>query len=514
MNLKHWGRVMGPVGLVLLLASLLTIFVAGDTWLGSINIVLGLGCVAFYLLTNFGDLAGQISSRGTFYTATSAVTTLLLAVGLLAANYLSIKHPKSWDVTQAKIHTLASDTTSTVQALKDPVEVIGFFKSGEPQLDVWQDLLERYKALNSEKFTYKIVDPDKEPQLVSEVGVHAGGPRVVVRYGKLDAKVSAPTEEELTNALVKVTHSKQKKIYFLTGHGEAELDSREPEGLGLLAERMKNEGLQAEPLPFGKGDVPGDAAAVVIAGPQKPLLPAEVALLERYLDEGGRVVAMIDPMLQSGLEPLARNYGISIDPGIVVDQAGRSRFDSPFAAIGVPGEHPITKNFRLATVYPQAASLTLGAASGVSSTPLMTTLGPVAGQPVTWVEGSADPSKADAPEGSQKVGPLNLAVVATKQVKKDASNKRSDEGRFILIGDHDFVANGNLTVLGNGDFALNTLNWMADQAERISIRPRQREASRLFLSSAQMSGIRFFATELPIGLLALGLAIFFNRRAK
>ena len=57
--------------------------------------------------------------------------------------------------------------------------------------------------------------------------------------------------------------------------------------------------------------------------------------------------------------------------------------------------------------------------------------------------------------------------------------------------------------------------WFLDATETESeIGRLQRDASRLFLSGAQMGGIRFLATELPIGLLALGLAIFFNRRAK
>jgi hypothetical protein len=145
----------------------------------------------------------------------------------------------------------------------------------------------------------------------------------------------------------------------------------------------------------------------------------------------------------------------------------------------------------------------------VSDTPLAFTLGEVGGQPVSWVEGAAGGAES-GPTAATKRGPLTLAVIATRPVTGDSKK----QGRLLVIGDHDFATNGNLPVLGNGDFALNTLNYMVDQTERVSIRARTRDASRLFLSSAQMGGIRFFATELPIGLLAFGLAIFFNRRAK
>jgi len=509
MKLSHWGRVMGPVGLVLLVASILTIFVAGDTWLGMINIGLGLGCVAFYLVTNFGELTGKLTGRGAFYTGTSLVASALLVGGLAAANYLAVAHPKSWDVTKNKIHTLSEDTVHTVQNLKEPVEVLAFFKPGEPQGDMYEGLFQRYHAL-SDKFAYRMLDPEKEPVLVKELDLHAGGPRVVVRLGKLDAKVAQPTEEDLTNALVKVTHEVQKKVYFLQGHGEAQIDDRAATGYAKLAERMADEGLQAEALPFGKGDIPSDAAAVIIAGPQKPLLDSEVASLRKYLDGGGRVIAMLDPLTPNGLDGLLKDWGIAQDPGVIVDQAGRSRFDSPFAAVGAAySQHAATKGFNLVTVFPQATSLSTSTVSGVTDTPLVFTLGTVGGQSVSWVEGAAGGGE-NGPSADTKKGPLTLAVLATRAAKADPKK----EGRLLVIGDHDFATNGNLPVLGNGDFALNTMNYMVDQTERISIRPRTRDASRLFLSKAQMGGIRFFATELPIGLLALGLAIFFNRRAK
>ncbi|MBS2032879.1 MAG: GldG family protein [Deltaproteobacteria bacterium] len=513
MKLAHWGRMAGPVGLVLLLASALTVVVAGDNWLGAINVIAGAGAVTFYLVTNLGQLTEQFTNRGTFYTTVSAVSTALLLGAIIAGNYLAVAHPKTWDVTQNKIHSLSDDTVKTVQGLKEPVEVLAFFKGGEPQAEIWDALFARYKALG-DKLVVRTLDPEKEPVLVKEVGLTRGGPHVVVRQGKSDVKVATPTEEDLTNALVKVTHQTQRKIYFLDGHGEAGIDDKTPNGMTQLVERMGNEGLKAAKLPFGNGEVPTDAAAIVIAGPEKPLLPAEVAILRKYLEEGGRVIAMVEPFTPTGLEPLLKDWGVTIDDGVIVDQAGRGKFDNPFAAIGVGyGEHAVVKGFNLVTVYPQAASLSMTPAQGVNATPLVYTLGAMGGSPVTWVETNAG-EHSSSPEGKAKVGPLNLAAVASKAAKPGQGQKRSDEGRLIVIGDHDFATNGNFTVLGNGDFALNCLNYMADQSERISIRPRQREASRLFLTATQMGGIRFFATELPIGLLAFGLAIFFNRRAK
>ena len=98
---------------------------------------------------------------------------------------------------------------------------------------------------------------------------------------------------------------------------------------------------------------------------------------------------------------------------------------------------------------------------------------------------------------------------------KDAANKRSDEARLVVAGDRDFATNKFRTAFGNEDFFLNGLNWLAAQTERITIRPRLREASRLFLSPVQQAGIFFLTVDiLPVTLLGLGLVVWMVRRSK
>jgi ABC-type uncharacterized transport system involved in gliding motility auxiliary subunit len=513
MKLAHWGRILGPVGGVFLAVSVLTLLLAGDSWLGMINILLGVACVTFALVTNFGNLAQAASGRGTFYTLVSAASTLVLLLALIASNYLAATHEKSWDVTREKINTLSDDTEKTLQGLTAPVEVLAFFKTGEPGRAPFEELFARYHA-RSDRFAFRFLDPDREPQLVKSFALRTNGPRVVVKLGQSDARVSEASEEELTNALIQVTHATRKKIYFTSGHGESELSEKGAGGLALLAERMLTEGLQPQQLPFG-APIPEDAAAVVVAGPEKPLLPAEVETLSTYLAQGGRVLALLEPLSPSGLEKLTHAYGITIDEGIIVDQAGRGQFDDAFAAVGLSyTQHPVVKQFKLVTVFPRAASLSVQSVDGAEAMPLVLTLGETNGAQVSWLERSLQASKT--PEGGAKLGPLTVAAASSKPSTPGSTPHRSDQARLIVVGDHDFATNGYLAAqgIGDGDFALNSLNWLVDQVERVTIRPRQREGSRLFLTASQMGAIRFFATELPIGLLALGLAIFFNRRAK
>ena len=46
------------------------------------------------------------------------------------------------------------------------------------------------------------------------------------------------------------------------------------------------------------------------------------------------------------------------------------------------------------------------------------------------------------------------------------------KSRFVTIGDSDFAANNAVRIQGNQDLFLNTINWLAQQENLISIRPK------------------------------------------
>ena len=59
----------------------------------------------------------------------------------------------------------------------------------------------------------------------------------------------------------------------------------------------------------------------------------------------------------------------------------------------------------------------------------------------------------------------------------DAPEKRA-EGRVAAFGDADFASNQLLGFEGNQDFALNTVAWLAEDPDLISIRPREPDDQR------------------------------------
>ncbi len=509
MRRKYLGKTLAVIGLVLLLSSVFT-WIIGLPLMAMAKIGLALAFFVVYGVTNFGDLGDTASSRGTFFMAVSAISTAVLLALLVIVNWMAAKSPKTWDLTKNQIHTLSDDTTKTLAGLKDSVTATAFYKSGEPQFEALKELFEKYKK-QSDKFVFEFVDPIKDPIKVQQFGIKESGPRVVVKLGNTEARFQEITEEQLTNAIVKVTHSSTKKIYFTTGHGEADVDDTGVQGYSEVKKRMENEGLKADKLNLaGVAEIPQDAQVVVVAGPEKAFQPNEVETLKKFLAAGGKAFIMVEPQMESGLEELLKEFSVEAENSVVVDPI--SRLFGASELIPVVQQYndssPIVKDFKLNTAFPTARPLAVlhGTPSSANAQPLALSM------PSAW--GETNPNGKVQRDENEKGGPFPLVVTVTQNTAS-ASPKRSDEARLVVSGDRDFASNKFRTFVGNEDFFLNSINWLAEQSERITIRPRTRDASRLYLTDTQKASIFFLTIDvLPVMLLAVGLTVWMVRRSK
>lgn len=509
----YLGRIVGLLGLVLLLSSPLT-YAIGAPMVALVKVIIAALFFTFYAATNFGELGKTAASRGTFFVGTTAVSALVVVALLVFGNFIAARNPKSWDLTKNQIHTLAPDTTKTLEGLSADVTATAFYTPAEPQYGALNDLFKKYEG-KSAHFKYEFVDPIKDPVKAKAFAVRADGPRVVVKLGATESRFQEINEEALTNAIVKVTHSATKKVYFTTGHGESDPDDTGETGLSEVKKRMDNEGLKAEKLNLASiTDIPADAQAVVIAGPAKPFQPGEVDTVKRFLDAGGKAFVMVEPPpTESGLDSLLKAYSVEADPAIVVDPISRLFGASEVVPVAqnYNTESDIVKDFKLNTVYPTARPLTVIAEPGATAQAKPVALS----MPSAW--GETNPAGKVQRDENEKGGPFPLVVQVTRDTKTPEANltKRSDQARLVVSGDRDFATNKFRTAFGNEDLFLNCVNWLSEQTERITIRPRLRDASRLYLTPSQQATIFILAIDvLPVTLLAMGLAVWLVRRSK
>ncbi|GAC1543650.1 MAG: hypothetical protein NVS2B9_10830 [Myxococcales bacterium] len=514
MTTPQRGQIAGLFGAVALGSALFSWFLTEsikDAWVLS-QLVLALAALVYWAITNRAKLRGQVGGRGAFYGVTSTITVLVLAGALAGLNYIAVKKPDSWlfksrDLTKDRIFTLSDQTTSVLRGLREKVRVVAFYGSGDLEYGELSTRLRQYREV-SDKLEFEFLEPARHPREVQENNISQSGPRVIVKAGAKESRAKDISEEALTNALAEVTRGASKKIYFTKGHGEHSLTDAGERGMKSYADSLKSDGYQLDEIILaGQKAIPADAQALVVAGPVAGFTEGEAKLVSEWTTKGGRLVAMIDPGVGSGLEAAFASWGIDLGNDEIIDLESQT----PAYATAMPAaEHPITTpktaRFALASVLPLARSVqrSKNAPSGFAVVELLKT------GARSW--GEVDPIKegqdVEYTPGRDLKGPVPVAVAASR-------GQGDGELRVVVIGNSNFAANSFFRFLGNRDLALNAVSWVAHEEARISIRPRSRSANHLFLTADQFHTMKLFAFDLlPFSLLFAGLLVWQTRKSR
>jgi ABC-type uncharacterized transport system involved in gliding motility auxiliary subunit len=333
-------------------------------------------------------------------------------------------------------------------------------------------------------------------------------------------------EEAIANTLRKLLKPEGKKVYFLTGQGERDMEDPKAPGMQAARKALENEGYEVKPLNLmTQAEAPPDAMVVVLAAPQKPLVPQEISGLKNYLGRGGKIVVLLEPFQDGGLQDFLAAYGIGLDDGMVLDLGQVALgLGLEMPMIFQYGPHRITRDFRLATIFPRARPLTLQRQSkDIALLPLATSM------PSSWEKLGKDwmkGGKVTYDEKKDKKGPFTLAALAEipAAVKKPEENqeqtpqtpeKKSDtaKGYLAVFGSADFAANAYFNLFGNGDLFLNTVNFLAAEEKQIIIR-KDEKRPEIFMLTRSQAWLTFLLCLVLIPLVLAGGGIYAYRRRR
>ena len=374
----------------------------------------------------------------------------------------------------------------------------------------------------TDKIKTEYIDPDKKPAVAKQYKIQSYG-TVVFEYDGRTERVTGDSEQELTNALIKVIEGRQKKVYFAQGHGEKDTGSAERDGYNAISSAMANQNLGVDKLVLAQNTaVPDDASVVVIAGPKADLLQPEADALRAYLKKGGKLFVLIDPPQPdspplTNVLALVREWAMEVGDNVVVDVSGMGQLIGTDATVPVAAQypsHPIVQNFGLLTAYPLARSVTptSGGFNGRFAQTFIET------SPRSWAEtdikGLMTTGKVALDEAAgDKRGPVSIAAAASAPAEDapkppeapDANAAKPDEpkpeSRVAVIGDSDFASNNFLGVQGNRDIFLGTVNWLAQQENLIAIAPKDPEDRRLTLTADQQTRLFYLSVLLIPGVI-------------
>ncbi len=157
------ARVIGALGFVLLLSTVVTLFFGNAQFVVAKALLGVAGVVAGFALGESGGVKRFFTGRALQFGSLTALSVLALVTVLGVANWAATKRPKSWDLTKDRIFTLQDDTVRTLKGLKSDVKAVAVYRMDEDGYAQAESLLKRYAAL-SPRFTYEMVDPYKSPE--------------------------------------------------------------------------------------------------------------------------------------------------------------------------------------------------------------------------------------------------------------------------------------------------------------------------------------------------------------
>ncbi len=494
----------------------------------AILFILGIIALITYIGLNLA-LLKQGFKRKSFIYSSNLLLVIVIVLGILVIiNYFLAKNHYRMDFTETKLHSLSDQSVTVLKALDKDINIRLFFREGNYSRGSMENLMEIY-SYHSNKIKFEFIDPDKNPGLVKRYEIAEDGTSIF-ESGEKESRITSTSEEDITNAIIKITRAGKKLIYFLEGHGEASLEDSGDSGYSIAKNELEKLAYEVKELPLALEDnFPDDVSLLVIPGPQKDLLPNELETVKNYIQNGGRVFFMTDPETAPGLTPYLEEFGIKLENDLIVDTVSRLLGGDYFMPVVNEYEsHSITDKFRYATFFPYARSVSVN-----EEKPEGITVESIAkSSQNSWSERQLDQQEVTFSEDSDVGGPVSLAVVATIQPKEkerpeageEATEEESDEppadtiskpeGRIAVFGDSDFVTNRYYYLSGNGNFFLNTVNWLTEEEDLIAIQPRTSSPRTIQLSPSQGRLIFFVSLIiLPLTVLITGVAIWIRRRS-
>ena len=169
------------------------------------------------------EIAAAFGGRQARYGTLAGVSVLVVLGILVAVNYIGARQNKRWDLTANKAFSLSDQSRNVLAGLDAPLQVMVFAQ--DTDFPRYQDKLKEYEY-GSKQVTTEYVDPVKMPTIARQNQIDRNN-TILFNYKGRTERVTAEdaTEQDITNAIIKVVSGQQRKVYFVQGHGERDTAS-------------------------------------------------------------------------------------------------------------------------------------------------------------------------------------------------------------------------------------------------------------------------------------------------
>ena len=444
------------------------------------------------------------------------------------------------DFTSNKVYTLSQSTKDVLKDLDDKA-TIKFYASQElpPQVSsIYRDLkdsLEDYKSASGGKIqlVYKFPDKNSDAKTeAQEAGIQPvqfsvykqdefqakeGYMGLLITYA--DKKEVIPFvqrtenfEYQLTSLIRKMTVDKKQKVAFTAGHGEKDASSN----IRLINEELSKQ-YEVESLDSKKlnDKFLKTVNILVIASPKQEIPKKEQEAIKKYIDNGGKVLAMIESVdvnaqMNMMAQPVEKNfseffkqYGVTVNKDLLYDfkaspviNFGTFQAQYYFFLQALPESQAsvITSGIESVTM-PWASSVEAKDTKGKASVLLATS-------------GYAGAQKDNFNASTDSLSSLSRKNLKKYDVAVQLTNLPKD-GRMIVVGDSDFITDDFAQQSSEGvAFALNAIDWLGQDEVLIGIRSKDASAPKLVYSSDALKNFIRYFNNIGVVLIIAGIGFY------
>jgi len=344
------------------------------------------------------------------------------------------------------------------------------------------------------RLTVRFVDPAwdlGEAARLVRSGVKPG--EIHFTYGRRTAILpidDALGERLCASTILRLTMPPQRRVVRWTcGHGESTFDDYGPFGMSDIARELSRDGYLNQSIDLSSSTrIPSDCALIVIAGLREDFSRVEIARLDAYLKQGGRLMVLLDNVETGGIASLLSGWGVNVVP-----LRDRARTVSGSDAI-VSGfsDHPVTHPLKGTNLLLEK---------------------PVAFQSSAAVGASGSLGRIDfTPLAKTGQDTVAASIERGAEVGEDLDFRPT---RIIAVGDSSFVMNAPMAAQANAnrDFFLNAAAYLSGTD---ALTPGGMDGDRLVTGmdrAARRRYVVFNAAVFP-ACLALALALVAFRRSR
>lgn len=452
---------------------------------------------------------GHPDARKTKYNPLAWINLVLLAIIVIACNYIGCHEYARHDLSQDQRYTISERTINVlsserIQKRETPVRVIFAFKRSTPNYNRMYSLLEEYERVGNGKIEIERFDPMRQPNRAREIsqiyGVefkqdlciidarkdpnapiktfeerHSDRQHVRIRPGTSFIKyetlpdetrraVALMMDEVVCSAITEAVEGEMRHMYVVEGKGGVSRDDQTLlESIGRITNALN---IQLSWVDIANTEkLPDNAEGLVIVSPQTDFTEKEMGVLSEYWEREGRnaFFVALNPTLDQKLPRLyrfLREQGIrpNCDRVLLRDRK-RAYYD--INAVFPKGLN-CTKPFWNGTtlVEGQSMSLTLehgdenaAALRKLATYPLLMTTDAYYGETRKDLEPSFTPAE-------DREGPLCLEAAVTRGNPRDPNNLST----MIVLGNIDMLAQENAKT-EQRDYLHTLWAWMCSRPE-------------------------------------------------